>query len=49
MKLLTQMNALFLKSIRYTSEIINRNGFDVATVGYRTIEQTAQCCLHFGM
>ena len=44
LKLITTMNALFLKSIRYTSEIINRNGFNVEDYSNADIDAIMNCC-----
>ena len=44
LKLLTQMNALLLKSIQYTSEIINRNGFDAEVYSNADIDAIQNCC-----
>ena len=44
LKLLAQMNALLLKSIQYTSEIINRNGFDVGYYSDADINAIQNCC-----
>lgn len=44
LKLLTQMNALLLKSIQYTSGIIDRNGFDVDYYSDADIDAIQNCC-----
>ena len=44
LKLLTMMNALLLKSIRHTSAIIDRNGFDVEYYGDADIDAIQNCC-----
>ena len=44
LKLLTIMNVLLLKSIQHTSEIINRNGFDVERYGDADIDDIMNCC-----
>lgn len=44
LKLLTQMNALLLKSIQYTSAIIERNGFDVNCYSNADIDTIMNCC-----
>jgi len=44
LKLLAQMNALLLKSIQHTSEIINRNGFNVEYYSNADIDDIMNCC-----
>lgn len=44
LKLLAQMNALFLKSIQHTSTIIERNGFDVTHYSDADIDDIMNCC-----
>ena len=44
LKLLTQMNALLLKSIQYTNEIIERNGFEVNYYSDADIDAIQNCC-----
>lgn len=44
LKLLTQMNSLLLKSIRHTSEIIDRNGFNVDCYNNADIDAIMNCC-----
>ena len=42
-KLIAQMNALFLKSIQYTSEIIEGNGFNVENYDDEEIDSIMNC------
>lgn len=44
LKLLTQMNALLLKSIQHTGTIIDRNGFDAARYSDSDIDDIMNCC-----
>lgn len=44
LKLVTQMNALLLKSVQHTSEIIDRNGFDVEHYSDADIDGIMNCC-----
>ncbi len=43
LKLLAQMNALFLKSMQYTEEIINRNGVEVENYSDDEIDAIMNC------
>ena len=43
-KLLTQMNALLLKSIQHTSTLVERNGFDVEHYSDADIDDIMNCC-----
>ena len=44
LKLLTQMNALLLKSIQHTSTLVERNGFDVERYSDADIDDIMNCC-----
>ncbi|MBR1805957.1 MAG: hypothetical protein IJ774_06150, partial [Selenomonadaceae bacterium] len=44
LKLLTQMNALLLKSIQHTSTLVDRNGFDVERYSDADIDDVMNCC-----
>lgn len=44
LNLLARMNMFFLKSIQYTSEIINRNGVDVENYSNEDIGAIMNCC-----
>ena len=44
LKLLTQMNALLLKSINHTSKLIERNGFDAENYNDADIDDIMNCC-----
>ena len=44
LKLVTQMNALLLKSVQHTSEIVDRNGFDVEHYSDADIDDIMNCC-----
>lgn len=44
LKLLTQMNALLLKSIQHTNTIIERNGLDVEIYSNADIDDIMNCC-----